>query len=64
MTKKQTKQPAHFTVANCNFSSTPADAATVAAVTALATAAAENAKAIQAAAAMLKAPDALLKING
>lgn len=53
-TKKQTvkKEPSTYTIENCTFSGTPADG-TVECATLIAQAALENAKALQAAAAML-----------
>lgn len=64
-TKKQptTKaKPQPVVVSNCTFTSTPAEG-TVECAALIAEAVIENAKALQAAAAMLKAPDSLLRIG-
>lgn len=58
----QVKAPTNLSISHCNFTSKPSKA-TVAAVVAIANAAAENAKALQAAASMLRAPDSLLKVQ-
>jgi len=58
----QKETPKTYSLSHCNFEAKPADADTVRAAIAIAEAAAQNAKALQAVAAMLKGPDSLLRI--
>jgi len=65
-TKKQTSQSSSekqsFVVSNCNFTSTPAEG-TVECVMLIANAVLENAKALQAAAVMLKPSDTMVRFG-